>query len=456
MKRIFLTGEWGQGNGKQRHSFLCPHSSIILLIIFALTCGDGLAAGKYFAVNYPPSSTGALKLDVTYTIWLPDDVKQVRAVIVHQHGCGTAANAAGETAAHDLHWQALATKWNAALLSPRYTQTEQGVAGCALWMDPRNGSRVAFLKALDDLAAKSSHAEIATAPWCLWGHSGGAYWASLMQTLDPARIVALWFRSGTAFPHWQNGEIEMPALDDATYQIPAMLNPGIKESTDERPIAAWLGSVAMFKAYRAKGAPIGFAADPQSGHGCGDSRYLAIPFFDACLQMRLPEGTSPLRAIGVKQGWRAELMSRTAVPVEKFKGKAGLSVWLPDERIARAWMEYVTNGATTDTTPPPAPTHVRVNGNVIEWDAAADFESGLAGFIIERDGKELARLPEKPVGTFGRALFQGLSFHDTPEAPLPEMRFTDTTATSGAKHAYRIISINSTGVRSAPSAGSSR
>lgn len=450
MKPIFWTGEWGQGNKKHRHSFPCRHSLVIALLILAFTCGDALAVGKIFTVHYPPSSVGALKLEVTFTLWIPDDVKQVRAVIVHQHGCGPAANAAGEFAAHDLHWQALATKWNAALLSPRYTQTAQGVEGCAPWMDPRNGSRAAFLKALDDLAAKSSHAEIAKVPWCLWGHSGGAYWASLMQTLDPARIVALWFRSGTAFPHWQNGEIEMPALNDAVFQIPAMLNPGIKESTDERPIAAWLGSVAMFKAYREKDAPIGFAADPLSGHDCGRSRYLAIPFFDSCMKLRLAEDGGPLRSIEVKQGWLAELMGREAKPYAEHKIRRNLAVWLPDERIAKAWSEYVTSGTVSDFTPPPAPTNVRVKGNVIEWDAVADFESGLAGFIIERDGREIARLPEKPVGTFGPALFQALSFHDTPEQPLPEMRFVDSTATVGVKHDYRVISINTAGLKSAP------
>jgi hypothetical protein len=39
----------------------------------------------------------------------------------------------------------------------------------------------------------------------------------------------------------------------------------------------------MFKAYRAKSAPIGFAPDPLTSHQCGDQRYAAIAFFDACL-----------------------------------------------------------------------------------------------------------------------------------------------------------------------------
>ena len=416
------------------------------------------AAGTYLEVSYPRSTEpGALQLNSTFTLWIPDGAKQLRAVIVHQHGCGSDANAAGETAAHDLHWQALAAKWDAALLAPHYRQTAQGREGCDLWDDPRNGSHATFLKALDDLAAKCGHAELKTAPWCLWGHSGGAYWVSLMQTLAPERIVAAWLRSGTAFPMWESGDIAKPALADAAYRIPTMLNPGIKESTDGRPIAAWLGSAAMFKAYRAQGALIAFAADPLSGHDCGDSRYLAIPFFDACLELRLSGSGQPLRALDAKQGWLAELMGRTAQPAAQFTGKAKAAVWLPNERIAKAWMEYVTTGATSDTTPPPAPTHVRTTAQadrstLIEWDAVADFESGLQAFIIERDGKPLAKVPDKPAGKFGRPLFQTMSFHDTPEQPLPVMRFVDTTATRGVKHEYRVIAVNSVGLKSTAAA----
>jgi hypothetical protein len=51
----------------------------------------------------------------------------------------------------------------------------------------------------------------------------------------------------------------------------------------------WLGNIATFKEYRAHGGLIGFAPDPLTGHECGDSRYLAIPFLDACLATRLPD-----------------------------------------------------------------------------------------------------------------------------------------------------------------------
>ena len=72
-----------------------------------------------------------------------------------------------------------------------------------------------------------------------------------------------------------------------------------------------------------------------------------------------------------------------------------------------------------------------------------------------RDGQELAKVPEKPVGKFGRALFQSMTYHDTPSQPLPQMRYVDTSAKLGEKHGYSIVSVNSVGLKSQPSAAAS-
>src|SRR5947199_4604425 len=187
--------------------------------------------------------------------------------------------------------------------------------------------------------------------------------ASLMQTLHPQRFVAIWLRSGTAFVTWEKGEIPKPEIPDPVYQIPMMCNPGAKEKGDKRFSGAWTGSLAMFKAYRDKGAPAGFAPDPRTAHECGDSRYLAIPFFDACLAQRLPASGArdqKLRPVDPKGAWLAELHSDRAEPAASFKGQPREAVWLPNERVAKAWAEYVTVGSVSDTTPPPAPLTVKV------------------------------------------------------------------------------------------------
>jgi predicted TIM-barrel fold metal-dependent hydrolase/poly(3-hydroxybutyrate) depolymerase len=430
---------------------------ICLIGFFALTCtAHAAAAGRYLEVSYPSSAgAGELQLGVTYTLWIPDGVAKIRGVIVHQHGCGSGACKGGATAAYDLHWQALAKKWDCALLGPSYHQDDK--QNCRLWCDPRNGSDKTFLKAIDEFAAQSKHPELKSAPWCLWGHSGGAFWASLMQTMHPERIVAIWFRSGTAYSAWEKGEIARPEIPAAAYDIPMMCNPGGKEKDDKRFAGAWTGSMAMFLAYRVKGAPVGFAPDPRTAHECGDSRYLAIPFFDACLELRLPakgSKTQKLQPIEMKSAWLATLLSDKAEPAFSYAGKVEEASWLPNERVAKAWAEYVKTGAVGDNTPPPAPFQVKAvvkNDQVeITWDAEADFESGIKGFIIQRDGKDLAQVPEKGVGRFGRALFQTMSYHDTPEKPLPEMRYIDRTAKSGVAHEYQVIAINSVGLQSKP------
>jgi hypothetical protein len=413
--------------------------------IILLTAACASAAGRYVEVEYPPSTEpGELVFGVTYTAWIPDGDQPLRGVIVHQHGCGRGACEGGRTAAYDLHWQALAAKWNCALLGPSYHQKDG--ENCRLWCDPRNGSNKTFLRALDELAAKAGRPELKTVPWCLWGHSGGAFWASLMQTLHPERIVAIWFRSGSAFPYWEKGEIEKPEITPAALGIPMMQNPGGKEKDHERFKIAYDGGLAMFESYRKQGAPIAFAPDPRTAHECGDSRYLAIPWFDECLELRLPKpgSTDPtLRPINMARG---RLIPKPDVSME--------SNWLPSDRLARKFDEYVQSGFVDDKSPPAAPQHVtatRGDGDVvaIAWSADADFESGLGGFIIERDGKPLATLPEKPSTNFGKPLFQAMSYHDTPSAPVPEMKFTDADAPRGAE--YRVVAVNAAGVRSEPS-----
>ncbi len=421
---------------------------LLIALVFA---SPTLAAGQYFEVTYPPSdAAGELTLGVKYTLWLPDGVKTIRGVIVHQHGCGAGACKGGETAAYDLHWQALAKKWDCALLGPSYQQDDK--QNCRLWCDPRNGSAKAFKLALHDFARESKHPEIEAAPWCLWGHSGGGFWASLMQTMFPERIVAIWFRSGTAFATWEKGEIPKPEIPAEAYGIPMMMNPGAKENNDKRFSGAWTGSLAMFYAYRRKGSPVGFAPDPKTGHECGDSRYLAIPFFDACLGMRLPESGSKLNLVDRATGWLATPLSDSAAAWKDYSGVKSEACWFPNAKVAKAWTEYVKTGAVPDITPPPAATNLKVTRNEdgsasLTWDADVDFESGIRAFIIQRDGREIAQVPEKPVGKFGRALFQSMSYHDTPEKPLPEMRYTDKTAKPGAKTEYRVIPVNGVGLQ---------
>ena len=179
------------------------------------------------------------------------------------------------------------------------------------------------------------------------------------------------------------------------------------------------------------------------------------------MAQRLPEKGSldqTLKPMNAGQAWLAPMFGNEAAPAAEYRGDLKESVWLPNEAVAKAWGEYVKTGAVGDTTPPRPPFHVNASyrgeqGAEITWNADADFESGIGGFLLLRDGEELAKVPQDPVGRFGRPLFQSMTYHDTPAQPLSEMRYLDTSAKPGEKHAYTVVTINSVGLKSEPSPG---
>jgi hypothetical protein len=426
--------------------------SLLILPCFALAVtGVANSAEDVLSVTYAASDkAGELAMEAKFNVWIPPPTKRVRAVIVHQHGCGEGAESFGDRAALDLHWRALAAKHDAALLSPFYRSRG---AECRLWCDPRNGSGAAFVRALTDLAAQSGHPELATAPWCLWGHSGGAFWVSLMLEKHSQRIVGAFCRSGAVMSSWL-GEVPPPQFSAAAYGVPVLLNPGLLERDDSKFANAWLSTSNFFAMLRAKDAPVAFAPDPLSNHDCRNSRLLAIPFFDACLEARLPRRGHELKPVKLSRGWIGDWQNGTVQPA-RGEVRPFMS-WLPDETCARAFAEYVASGKTTDRTPPKkAPRLTSVsrtkNGIALTWTAEADLESGIRQFAIYRDGQRITLWPEKLDEKNGYPQFQGISYHDTPVSPRPPLAFVDRTVSAESRPAYAITLINGSGLESAMS-----
>src|SRR5258706_4723348 len=218
-----------------------PLTCLIVILISIFACATfAQAAGTYVKVDYPASTAaGALQVPVTYTIWIPDGVATLRGIIVHQHGAGTTASKEGSTAAYDLHWQALARKWDCALWGSSYHVQNEKIdispGASELWFDPRRGSEKTFLKALADFAAKSGHPEMDKIPWVLWGHSGGGIWSDIMTTLHPDRVVAVFMRSGSALMFLTHPEFTRPEVPAAMSSVPMMANSGVNEKPKVNP-----------------------------------------------------------------------------------------------------------------------------------------------------------------------------------------------------------------------------
>ena len=266
------------------------------------------AKPPYYRVRYEASAEpGNLIFPVNYTIWIPPHVEKLRGVIVHQHGCGEGSCKSGLTGAYDLHWQALAVKHQCALLALAYEQPQ--TAECQMWCDPRNGSAASFLRCLQDLGKSAGHPELSEVPWALWGHSGGGHWVGGMVMLYPERVMAAWLRSGVPLLAEEPNQtrIRPHALPPAALQVPMMCNLGTKEGYTVKEgqfTAVWPANEKFFKTVRTQKGLVGLAIDPLSSHDCGNQRYLAIPWLDACIALRLPrDGMQTLPTISTNEAW---------------------------------------------------------------------------------------------------------------------------------------------------------
>src|SRR6266702_3694751 len=140
-------------------------TTLVLALGLIGFAGRTHGAGQYLKIDYPASTTSnELQVAVTYTLWIPDGVRTIRGIIVHQHGAGTTASIEGSTAASDLHWQALAKKWDCALWGSSYHVQNEKIdtspGASELWFDPRRGSGKVFLKALADFASGFQHEKV--------------------------------------------------------------------------------------------------------------------------------------------------------------------------------------------------------------------------------------------------------------------------------------------------------
>lgn len=421
----------------------------------------------YYRVRFEPSTApGKLTFGANFTAWVPEVPGPIRGVIVHQHGCGEGSCKSGLTGAYDLHWQALAKKHSCILVSPAYEQPEK--ADCQLWCDPRKGSAEAFINALSEFARLTNHPEISSVPWALWGHSGGGHWCGGMAMMYPDRVAAAWLRSGVprVEPLGAQGNIASHPFAQAALRVPIMCNVGTKEGVsvqDDRFASVWPATLEFFHNLRSRGGLVATSVDPLTSHECGNQRYLAIPWFDECLTMRLPPAINqPLIDIPSNRGWLAPSGGQAPVSSESAPSNDETLTWswLPSERFAKQWTVYSKDSTVPDDSPPPSPTDAwlevdAIKGSVLRWKCDADLESGLAQFVIERDGEVIARIPEKQNNPFGRSLFQGLQYSDTPPQPLSTMEFVDAKSQAGQidtsdsqtakRYIYRIHAINTVG-----------
>ena len=271
-------------------------------------------------------------------LWIPENCKQVRAVIIGQH------NMTEETIFEHPEF--------------RKNMGKLGIA--EIWITPgidqrwdvTKGTQQIFETMMKNLSEVSGYTELEFAPVIPIGHSAMATYPWNFAAWNPERTLAVLSIHGDS-PRTHLTGYGRANLDWGTRTIegiPSLMVMGEDEWWEDRLIT----SFDYRREYR--NAPLSFLAD--AGHGHFDISdelidYLSL-FLKKTVEYRLPEHSSldaPIQLIPVeaKNGWLADRWRKNEKPTaeaasyDKYKGDRNHAFWYFDKEMADATEKYYAN-----------------------------------------------------------------------------------------------------------------
>ena len=271
-------------------------------------------------------------------LWIPENCKQVRAVIIGQH------NMTEETIFEHPEF--------------RKNMGKLGIA--EIWITPgidqrwdvTKGTQQIFETMIKNLSEISGYTELEFAPVIPIGHSAMATYPWNFAAWNPERTLAVLSIHGDS-PRTHLTGYGRANLDWGTRTIegiPSLMVMGEDEWWEDRLITSF--------DYRREypNAPLSFLAD--AGHGHFDISdelidYLSL-FLKKTVEYRLPEHSSldaPIQLIPVeaKNGWLADRWRKNEKPTaeaasyDKYKGDKNHAFWYFDKEMADATEKYYAN-----------------------------------------------------------------------------------------------------------------
>ena len=310
---------------------------VILLVLF-MQITKAIAAPWQWSVEIKEMVSGETNAHPTAFLWVPEDCKQVRAVIMGQH------NMTEETIFEH----------------PKFRQTMCKLGIAAVWITPgidqkwdvAEGTQQVFEAMMKNLAEVSGYSELEFAPVVPVGHSAMATYPWNFAAWNPERTLAVLSIHGDsprthltgygrANLNWGKRTIE---------GIPSLMVMGEYEWWEDRLITSF--------DYRREfpNAPLSLLAD--AGHGHFDISeelidYLSL-FLKKAVQYRLPKRTTlntPIQLIPIeaKNGWLADRWQKNAKPMaetasyDEYKGNKDSAFWYFDKEMAETTERYYTD-----------------------------------------------------------------------------------------------------------------
>jgi hypothetical protein len=288
---------------------------IIALLQMALVLGSA----KAIVVDW--ESTRSADHQVDLRCYLPDDLHQVRAIIVLVPGM----NGDGRSMANDPEWMGLAQRNGCALIGCSI----KGIQG-AVYHQVVQWSGDLFLRGIGELATKSNHPELKNVPLGFWGHSAGGQWNYNFACWKPERTFAFIVNKGAYY---------QGTASQVVRRIPSLWIAGGKD-TDER-----IGNItSLYAENRRKGAAWGLLIEPATDHAVGRSKEIGVAFLEEALALRV-DAEGRLHPVEGGTGWLGNLQTgQISKNTTQDSGPVN-QAWLPGEKTAELWKAVSqTNG----------------------------------------------------------------------------------------------------------------
>ena len=299
----------------------------------AVIAGALLAASLPSAAANPPEGTtldlamppGKNHATAEFRLWLPPGAEPVRGALILVPG----SNADGRPMIGEARWRAFASSRSFALVGCHFADHPHDRAFIEEYVDAAHGTGQALLDALAAFSTQAHRPELATAPLLLWGESAGGEFNYEFAAWMPERVIAFVVNKGGIY---------YTALAPAAARVvPALLFAGGADLEERTAVIR-----GLFAVNRRAGALWALVEEPGVGHEFERSRDVGLLFFEEVVPLRLGEPGAALRPLAEASGFWGDLKTRTYRRADTQGAGEPANVWLPTERVARAWQAAVT------------------------------------------------------------------------------------------------------------------
>jgi poly(3-hydroxybutyrate) depolymerase len=302
-----------------------PINSVFLIILTisvqnmnARILNDSIPAGK----NYDKA---------IFRLWYPDNLEVINGIVVLMPG----SNDDGRRQVSDTVWQAFAQKQGFALLGCWYTDYKSNDMFIERYADVSKGSGQALIDVIRRFSLSSNHQELEAAPLLMWGFSAGGQFNYEFACWDPARVLAFVVNKG--------GIYYTALASKETRSVPGIFFTGEKDMDSRKDIIK-----GIFSLNRRAGALWIYAPEPGASHEIGQTKRLALVFFEEIIPLRISEyrqhnSDHRLKPLKESDGFIGDHKNQTISRVSEDKKYDYPVSWLPGRTTAEAWVAFISN-----------------------------------------------------------------------------------------------------------------